>query len=95
MSEEKVRYMNGNVYKVLGIEKEKVPVFVKSSDETGGEGQQQPVEKTGTSDFLVLDDLAGETVRPNDKAFRKLTKPRHAWALTIHKFQVVKFQIIN
>ena len=89
MSEEKVRYMNGNVYKVLGIEKEKVPVFVKSSDETGGEGQQQPVEKTGTSDFLVLDDLAGETVRPNDKAFRKLTKPRHAWALTIHKFQVM------
>lgn len=67
MSEEKVRYMNGNVYKVLGIEKEKVPVTVKSSDETGGEGQQQPVEKTGISWFWTtwLAKRSVQTTRPS------------------------------
>ena len=38
--------------------------------------------------FYELDDLSGEVIRPNLDQFRKFCKPTHAWALTIHKFQV-------
>jgi DNA helicase B len=38
-------------------------------------------------EFFVLDDLSGEIIRPDQKVFLAQAKPRHAWALTIHKFQ--------
>ena len=79
-----VRYMNGNVYKVKSVQTENLPV--KKEDEGSEDGSVQ----TG-AEFMVLDDLGGEEVRPNDKLFRKNTKPQHAWGLTIHKFQVRSF----
>jgi ATP-dependent exoDNAse (exonuclease V) alpha subunit len=45
--------------------------------------------------FYELDDLAGETVRPDVVQLNKFCKPAHAWALTIHKFQAKTLFIYN
>lgn len=38
--------------------------------------------------YWVLDDMMGDILRPDKKAFIRKCRPHHAWALTIHKFQV-------
>merc|ERR1719376_177920 len=86
MTEQNFRYMNGNVYKVeetseqVSVEKE------DTEDDPPDDGARKPT-KMRTKNCMKLDDLAGETMRPNEKLFKKLCHPRHAWALTIHKFQ--------
>ena len=85
MVQKPIRYMNGNVYKVEAIVTEE-KVEMKTENDDGQQAEES--KQTGGVNYFVLDDLANEEAKPNQKLFRKNTKPQHAWALTIHKFQV-------
>ena len=51
------------------------------------DGAAAAATRSYKAEYLELDDLSGGIYRPHYKAFKKLCKPCHAWALTIHKFQ--------
>ena len=83
-----IRLMNGSVYMIESIgqakaKEEKKDEIVDNANET----QTEQSSTIKSVKFFVLDDLAAEFVRPNCKAFAKCSKPCHAYALTIHKFQ--------
>merc|ERR1712002_970559 len=37
--------------------------------------------------YFVLDDFCGNTIRVEERSLLSKSKLRHAWAITIHKFQ--------
>ena len=96
-----LRLMNGSVYMIEDIREARskedqnkngsnTDQNTIQNNESASQNNETMQNKEGVVKkvrFFVLDDLADEFVRPNCKAFGKLCKPCHAYALTIHKFQ--------
>ena len=81
------RLMNGNLYKIRAVCRATVMAGKEEKEgevEVEGEGEGAMVSQ----EYHVLDDLAGDIVRARLDLLIKKTKITHAWALSIHKFQV-------
>ena len=80
------RLMNGNLYKIRAVCRASV---MAGKEEKEGEVEGEQGEGAMVSqEYHVLDDLAGDIVRARLDLLIKKTKITHAWALSIHKFQV-------
>ena len=83
---EKCRLMNGDLYKIRAsgsIAAIKIPPEQNSNTEHF----KQIETKVDAKKYLVLDDLCGKLIRVDEHSLLSKSKLKHAWAITIHKFQ--------
>jgi hypothetical protein len=95
----KERLMNGNLYKIRASVAgyvNNISTENKSETLSNDDQKELPIKpnenhlveaNVSKTKYEVLDDLSGETIRVEYKSLMKKSKPIHAWAITIHKFQ--------
>ena len=78
----KCRLMNGDVFKIKAAGS--VKFITKDTSEPSLNGKNSNQEKVK---YFVLDDLCGRTLCVEERSLLSKSKLKHAWAITLHKFQ--------